>query len=318
MEAINDNISTAVRIENILGSKKDRYCSNGFRNVCFSFADFYFSGKTLKGTVCVDFSKKWSSKKSSRQTPHLGTAEYVSIAILIAELYLRLSMGFGSLEIGVSWVKQVKLKSMPEINRKKIQPFHIRQQNEEDRQSSFEIVIGHMLMYVIIAHPIGYVHTFEPHFNFADYLRGLHKNFHYKGYKEANHDVYNVRINPAGYEASGDISLQPATNKFNGIGSAHYPAMDIASFILISGQLIQALLYTLDNMRREDSGNMWLRRLDIRYPSPLSPDNLTEHIHCETFKKIPLKGQIWRVADIVLRMGNIEAKFNMTHQIQES
>jgi hypothetical protein len=105
-------------------------------------------------------------------------------------------------------------------------------------------------------------------------------------------------------------------NKFNGIGSAHYPSMDIASFILVSGQLIQALLYNLDNMRREDSNNMWLRSLDIRYPSPLSPDNLTEHIRCETFKKIPLKGQMWRVADVAMQMGNIEAKFNMTHQIQ--
>jgi hypothetical protein len=225
-------------------------------------------------------------------------------------------MGFDSRDIAVSWVKQVKLKSMPEINRERIQPVLIRQKDEGDRQSSFEIVTGHMLMHVIIAHPMRNVHPVEPNFNFADYLRELHRNFHYNGYREVNHDIHNVRINPSGYEASGDIPVQPAANKFNGIGSAHYPAMDIASFILVSGQLIQVLLYNLDNMRREDSGNMWLRSLDIRYPSPLSTENLTEHIRCETFKKIPLKGQMWRVADIAMSMGNIEAKFNMTHQIQ--
>ncbi|MDR1552684.1 MAG: hypothetical protein LBS69_04380 [Prevotellaceae bacterium] len=316
MAAIQENISTATRIENILGPKKDRYCSNGFRNVRFSFANIAFSDSVLNGNVCVDFSKKWSSKKDDRQMPHLGTTEYVSISILLTELYLRLSMGFGSRDIAVSWVKQVRLKSMPEINRESIQPFHIRKQNEDDRQSAFKIVIGHMLMYVIIAHPLKHVQTVDPYFNFADYLCGLHKNFHYNGYREINHDVHNVQINPVGYEASGDILLQPAMNKFNGIGSAYYPTMDIASFILVSGQLIQALLYNLDNMRREDSGNMWLRSLDIRYPSPLPPDNLTEHIRCETFKKIPLKGQIWRVADIAMCMGNIEATFNMTHQIQ--
>jgi hypothetical protein len=207
MIAIEDNISTAARIENILGPKTDRYCSNGFRNVRFSFANITFSDKTLKGNVYVDFSKKWSSKKDSRQTPHLGTAEYVSIAVLMAELYVRLSMGFGNRDIAVSWVKQVKLKSMPEINRESIQPFHIRQQNEEDRQSAFEIVIGHMLMHIIIAHPLKHARPVEPHFNFADYLSRLHKNFYYNGYREVNHDVHNVQINPAGYEASGDIPL---------------------------------------------------------------------------------------------------------------
>jgi hypothetical protein len=316
MVATQDNITMVARIEDILGAKKDRYCSNGFRNVRYSFANIVFSDRILKGEISVDFSKKWSSKKNSQQMPHLGTAEYVSIAILMIELYLRLVMGFDSREIAVSWVKQMKLKSMPKINRKKIQPFHICQQKEKDGQSTFEILTGHMLTHVIIAHPQRHIHTINPYFNFADYLSGLHRSFYYEGYKEVNHDVHNVQINSAGYEASGDIPIQPAGNKLNGIGSAYYPAMDIVSFILVSGQLIQALLYNLDNMRREDSGNMWLRRLYLRYPSPLSPNNLTEHIRCETFKKIPFNGQIWRVADISIRMGTIEAMFNMTHQIQ--
>jgi hypothetical protein len=55
MVAIEDNISTAARIENILGPKTDRYCSNGFRNVRFSFAD-------ISNTSTVKRSKKFRSR----------------------------------------------------------------------------------------------------------------------------------------------------------------------------------------------------------------------------------------------------------------
>ena len=117
-----------LNVEELSSTQVGSYCSNGFRNVNYSFSDFSLEEKILKSNLHVDFSKyslsePWLIKQSFQ--PHLRTTEYVVIAVLMSELYLSLALKISQEELAKSWVKQVKLKSSPQFAINSIQPISV-------------------------------------------------------------------------------------------------------------------------------------------------------------------------------------------------
>lgn len=304
-------------ITEVLGPKDKRYCSDGFRNVQFYFSDLNLFRKGLQSKVHVSFKAAWSSKESALREPHLGTTEYIAIAFLISETYLQCSLGFSSDCIARSWVKRVKLTMLPELERSSVQSVFLLDKTiggaAEKQEGFFEIRIGHMLIELTVLYPAD-LHTLQ--YSCEDFNHPENR-FYKDGYKTINHDILNVENDFPAMRSGGDIVLEYSARPYQGIGTHYFPAMDMATFILISGQLMQVLLYGLDNLTREKTNNLWLRRLEIDYPNPLQGNTWREEAECKSFREVRLKGEFWRVADVRLSLGNIQANFNVAHQINK-
>ena len=315
-------------VEVLSSTKVGHYCSNGFRNVNYSFSDFTLYEKILKSNLHVSFSKPtssepWLSKPSFR--PQLRTCEYVVVSILMSELYLSLAYRISQEDLTKSWVKQVKLKNTPQIVSDFIQPIsvariHSVKLSPIQMESSFEIAIGETEIELTIAHSntsekeIDDCILSEAYNDFACFLQNLNLNFYKVGYKSLNHLIHDIKTEPDLMIASAQIRQIATFNRHLGIGSHFIRTMDIASFILVSSQIIQVLLYAMDDSKIVKADDLWVRGLEINYPAPMSIDSMKEYVKCKSLKTVRYQGKAWKMADMRVTLGNIQAKFDVAYQ----
>jgi len=306
-------------VEDVLGPKSKRYCSTGFKNVNFSFSNMTITNSSLEAKVHVDFSKKWSSKNDESLNPHLGTTEYFNISVILSELLLISYFELDDLTVSKSWVSHLKMKAKPAGDQNLIQDVKVNYNGTFGEgsifgESSFDISIGHMMVQLTIVHEIKKTRTEAPFVDLSIFLKRLEHHFNKKGYKETETDIRDIELDLSAQSVHSVVNFKSSPNKCFGIGS-FYQTMNIANFILLSGQLMQVLLYELEGIGRDQSRNLWLRGLEINFNEPVSTMNTEAAVYCQTFKELMLRGERWRVADFAVSMDTLSAKFSMTHQI---
>jgi hypothetical protein len=316
-------------IEELLGPKYGRYCSAGFKNIDFSFSDFFFFLKVLKTNLEIDFSKNyhysnWSSKKGP--SPHLRSTEYVVVSVLMCELYLSLTLKISQSDLAKSWVKYIKLKALPYHEADEIHPVNVSLKKSMklssiQTESSFEIKVGQMMLQITVVHPNAVEKNItesafpESYIDFAYYMQNLDFNFYKTGYKNLDHIIYDVKTEPDLMATTAHVRQITSFDRHLGIGTHYVKTMDLASFILVSGQLIEVLLQAIEHINNEDSGNFWVRGLEIYYPSPTSIDQMTESVQCKSVKMLQYNDHLWRVAKLQTTLGNIQAEFNVAYHL---
>jgi len=314
-------------VKELSNTQVGSYCSNGFRNINYSFSDFSLEEKVLKSNLHVDFSKySLFEPRLIRQLfqPHLRTTEYVVIAVLMSELYMSLALKISQEDLAKSWIKQIKMKSSPQFAINTLQPISVVRKkfiklSSHQMESSFEIVIGETIIQLTIAHSNAKEKNiddciFSEAYNvFAYFLQNLDFNFYKTGYKSLEHIFQDIKTEPNLMITSAHVRQITSYNRYLGIGTHFTRTMDIASFILISSQLIQVLLYALDQPNCVETDDLWVRSLEINYPAPMSVDHMKEYVKCRFMKEINYKGQFWRVADMRATLGNIQANFDVAY-----
>ncbi|MCL2073703.1 MAG: AvrD family protein [Marinilabiliaceae bacterium] len=314
-----ESIKSYSSVEEILGPKEQRYCSEGFKNVNFSFSDMVIKGGSLEAKVHVDFSKKWSSKNNENLKPHLGTTEYFNIAVIMSELLLLSQFELDDVSISKSWVSYLKMKTKPAGENSLIQNVKLDYDGTFEKKSGygtsyFNISIGHMTIMLGIDHEIKKPRIEPFYVDFSFFIKNLEKHFYKTGYKECETEIRDVELDLYAQTIQSNVIYKKSPHKHFGISSV-YSTMNVANFVLVAGQLMQVLLYGLEGIRRDQSKNFWLRGLEINFDKPVSSLNNTATICCQTFKELILRGEKWRVVDFAVSLDTLSAKFNMTHQI---
>jgi len=320
-------MNTLSNVEELSSTQVGSYCSNDFRNINYSFSGFSLEEKILKTNLHVDFSKfsflePWLIRQSFQ--PHLRTMEYVVVSVLMSELYLSLALKISQEELAKSWVKQVKLKSPSQLSVNSVQPINVSRKkfiklSSLQMESTFEITIGEMMIQLTVVHlnasekNIDDCILSEAYNDFAYFLQNLDFNFYKTGYKSLNHIIQDIKTDPELMITSAHIRQMPSFNRYLGIGTHFTRTMDLASFILISTQLMQVLLCALDQPNCVKTDDFWIRSFEINYPAPMSVDHLKEYVKCRFLKEINYKGQYWHVADMRTTLGNIQANFNVAY-----
>jgi len=314
-------------VKELSSTQVGRYCSNDFRNINYSFSDFLLEDKILKSNLHVDFSKyslseSWLIKQSFQ--PHLRTTEYVAIAVLMSELYLSLALKISQEELAKSWVKHVKMKSSPQFAINSIQPINVFRKKVIklsllQMETTFEITIGETIIQLTVAHSNAKENNIddcilsEAYSAFAYFLQNLDFNFYKTGYKSLEHIIQDSKTVPELMITSAHVRQIPSFNRYLGIGSHYARTMDMASFILVSEQLMQVLLYALDQPNCVETDDLWVRNLEINYPAPISVDHMKEYVKCRLLKEIKNHGQYWRMVDMRTTLGNIQANFDIAY-----
>jgi len=239
----------------------------------------------------------------------------------MSELYLSLSLKISQEELAKSWIKQVKLKSPPQLPISTVQPISVTRKkiiklSSLQMESSFEIIIGETIVQLTVAHSNAKERNMEDCAAsnvFAYFMQNLDLNFYKTGYKSLEHIIQDIKAEPSLMITSAQVRQMTSFNKYNGIGAHFARTMDIASFILVSARLMQMLLIALDQPNCIETDNLWIRSLEINYPAPMSVDHMKEYVKCRFQKEINYKGQFWRVADMRATLGNIQANFDIAY-----
>ena len=149
------------------------------------------------------------------------------------------------------------------------------------------------------------------------------KNFRFKidesgifslGYKEREHFIKEILIDEEAMKCNASVTIQDKYSVKSGLGSKYQGTL-ITDIIIISGQLVQALFYTIEKTNRSKGGNIWLKEFEVAIENP---ENEMFYNACLTFndvKKLKKGNETWKSVLFTSELGNISSKIKMVSKI---
>jgi hypothetical protein len=274
--------------------------------------------------VAITWPLNWAKKNECILKPHLGTAEYFAISATMSELLLSLTYNLTEKDISKAWIREFKIKTRAnnEVDNSQIEVVTVLRSSAADKNSlngfvsCFDILINKMEITICIDHNESETFTSFPYLKYASLLNKLSNSYYNVGYKNQEHTITNICVIPENKQISADISIKSTKiDETNSLGGFYYPAIVITDFVLTSCQVTQILLYCLDNLKRDNANNLWLRELSVSYPKPMNNKDLKQEIQFTEFNKISLRNEQWRTASIKGSLGNIEASIKVAHKL---
>jgi hypothetical protein len=321
-------IKSISKIDSILGDAKERYFSNGFRNIDFEYTNINIARNSISCKLLFKTKDTWSKKLNHSLKPHLGTVEYFVISVLMSEILLKTVEGLSDEDISGAWVIDFCIKTRPNNNLEaeliNVNACVINSSAINNRDWQYKkiisIEIDTISVTLIINHNssqnISKINK-SFYYDYASFIKNYNQNIYTYGYKCSYHTIKNIELNCIDQEATSNIELRHKylNVKYNGLGSKYLNANLISDHILVTGQLIQVLLYELDNITREESNNLWLRELHVSYPTPLIKQKTDNHIKNIDSRIISMKNESWRMATIEATQENIKSIFKVSHKL---
>jgi hypothetical protein len=304
------------KISDFLGNEDERYFSSGFKHVNVEYKNLTYQENLLTGRVIV--SSDWSKKPD--KSAHLGTVEYITIASFLCEQILKFEFCLSAREIMSSWICYFKTKiqscidlagntTIP-ISGKLISTEKI--QNSIDLYASaFEIRINTTLIKIRINHPVNL--WFK---TIGNNPVEMDKSGIYSiGYKERNHSIEHIFIDEETMRCTASVSIQDTYRYKSGIGSKYQGTL-ITDIIIISGQLVQTLFYTMEKINRRDAGNIWLKEFEVTIDNPENEMSYDAKVSFEDVKTLKKGEETWRSVQFKSELGKISSNIKMVSKVK--
>jgi len=303
------------KISDFLGNEDERYFSCGFRHVNVNYASLTYREKSLIGNVTV--TSEWNKK--SGKSAHLGTIEYIAIASSLCEQILKTEFSLTSQEIMSSWICYFKTKiqacidltentAIPVLG--KLISTEKVQDSFNQYVSDFEIHINSTVIKIRINHPINFWFKVISCNRITIDKSGIFS----LGYKEREHSITNILIDEELMKCSASVSIQDKCCCKRGIGSKYQGTL-ITDIIIISGQLVQALFYTIEKTNRSEGGNIWLKEFEVAIENPENDMSYDACLIFSDVKDLKKGNETWKSVLFTSELGNISSKIKMVSKI---
>jgi hypothetical protein len=305
-------------IENVtdfLGKGDDRYFSCGYKHFDFEYGNLTYHDKMLTGTVLCQYN--WDKKRNKHL--HLGTVEYIALAATICEQILEAEFNLSPGEIASSWISYFKMKIQTCIDLSeskrisvsgKLISLYKAEKGVNYYKSSFEVRINHTVIKIEINHPIYIWFNISP-----DFTGSINASAMYcTGYKRRNHQIKNIVLNEALMNCTATVSIEDYSCQKSGLDS-HSCGTMLTDIILISGQLVQTLFYTLEKIDRKQANNLWLKEFEVSVKQPDCRMDYEAKVSFEDVKTFKKGNETWKSVQFKSELGSIVSKIKMVSQI---
>ena len=305
------DIKTFESITDCLGSKEDRYFSSGFKSIDVIYNDIQYKNGVFSSNINVGTDDGWSKKNGKSLTPHLGTTEFVSIAAVVTQHLLVKELNFGDDDIETSWISRFvcKVRQCTNIDYNSIPVSgRIMSTNPQDDlvKSIVQVQIGTVQVVLHVCHP----RVFPPKTcESSDHTVDLYQ----KGYKLRDHSITDVVLDENCLTSLGSVTLFEDDVRKKGIG-AMYSGMMLTDFVLVTGQLTQALLCHLNRLDRERSNNLWLREIDVWCETPSNERKCNSEVKFLKVNVINLNNETWQSIEMSGSLGNMNSKIKVAQK----
>ncbi|MBZ9644982.1 AvrD family protein [Streptomyces sp. PSKA30] len=319
-------------IESVLGAASERFFGDGHRKVTHSVQHINVdqSGEghgRISASASVAYPSNWSVKSSSEELqPHLSTIDTIALTACLVECHLAHQRGLDHSQRGRAWLRSVQLKAgaAPQEN---LADIPISAQVLASRPSAaapdwhtttVACEIGPIKVRCEIDHEAGSANdTSAVYEELNDLLGGGGSRYYSDGYQLTQRDIKDLRIRVNDNMITAVASMSEPSSVESGIEASYRPSLSGIDGTIIAGQLAQALLYQLDGLERGAAGNLWMRRVAFRLPTPRQP--VTDPFLCRlsaTKNRVVAKGDNrWRVMDLSLQMLDMRGEFSVAHTL---
>jgi hypothetical protein len=176
--------------------------------------------------------------------------------------------------------------------------------------STFEIHINRTSIKIKVNHPVNFWFKVTGNTPVEINKSGIYST----GYKERHHSIERIFIDEETMKCSASVSIQDKYCCKSGIGS-QYQGTVITDIIIISGQLVQALFYTIEKTNRREAGNIWLKEFEVTIDKPESETSYNAELSFEDIKVLKKGDEIWKSILFISKLGEIASKIKMVSKI---
>jgi hypothetical protein len=301
-------------ISELLGPGEERYFSSGFKGINILYGDARIDQGCYTDTVDMQFGS-WSKKNGAQLTPHAGTTEFIAIAATVCQQLMEKEAGLDPIHVEQSWISRFYCKMKPcggtdyhciplsgNIISKQTKVKHF--------VYEFSVKIGMISVELTVCCPVKHSdeNSYEEDENKVDLYR--------KGYKLRDLAITNVHVDGESLRTAGKTVLYGQTCPQKGIG-ARYSGMLLTDFILITGQLTQALLCHINHTSRSKSANLWLREIDAWCDDPSEEKVCDSEVRFLNFRTLRKKEDTWQVVELSGTVGNMHANIKVAQMINQ-
>lgn len=320
----NNNLFVFESDESFLGSRKKRYFSSNYKKINCDIDGLIIHSNSLSGNLTIVWPEIWSEKNSGLRKPHLGSLELYVIAVRLVERYLGIIDNLKKECLERVWVNNFipkvgqAIEDCLELSCKCTKLSQNQVGNRID--CLFEVKIGKASVKLAINYdvckekPCLAACVGNSCISIQKLLNAKEQeehSFYTIGYKIPMHKITNIIVDKTARDIRADIELVNIEMSpfFNGLSKTFQPCLTFCDIILITGQLAQILLFSLDNVDREKAGNLWMRSADCKYFTPIKED---------TNVKISIKdSSILQTGGIDYRMATLLLDFNDGDSLSE-
>jgi hypothetical protein len=326
-----------VHIEDILGSRTGRFFGEGYRHVVQHITELAWedggpvgagprSGRRANGFARVDYPSDWSCKNGIGLIPHVSTIDALALSFRLLDTFLVNGYRNGAMDVSRAWLRRFVMKSGAtphhDLGRVGLRITELgRVPNRPPagwRSAVFECEVGNIRVRCELEHENDLV----PRYAAQGALAPSAAPYYSAGYRNRVFDIADVRIDAE--RRSVSASAHHVGNAMLGdsaeIGSGYQPSLTLLDSSIVLAQLGQALVYSLDELSRSETGTLWMRKVDMWQDSPHQP--LSGPLPCTTQVErssiVDLAGARWRASNLTGAYGNSGARYSVAHRLSES
>jgi hypothetical protein len=313
-------------IDELLGDAKTRFFGAGFRMVRQELFDI--SVDTVERTACgsgtIQYPAAWSTKKTRELKPHLSSLDALMIGAGLAEVYLRSAFAIEGSAADRMWLTRCTLKagSNPTLDLANVPAMCTLVDTKRSASSlcgyvsSFAVQVGSIGLELAIDHPLVQLRNVAERWSDVNEVLGPPESRYFGSAYAATE----LRLHQLEFQADRAQALldqeEPAPPKLQGMGAAYAPFVSAANTIVGIAQLAQALLYLYDNISREVSHNLWMRKIALEHPRPVrSGRDMPVETWSTKMSLLSIKDAMWRTGSFALAMPGVTGTYTLAHQL---
>lgn len=307
------NIST---IDTLLGNPSERYFAQGFKQFHFDIKSLDILDQEIRGVL---FSRYDGPARPHGAEPHIGSIEYVALALRLATYSLNRIGRIGLLDVDSSFMTSYRTKLRVPLHLGEL-PFTCRllcsgfdPQSLHGSSSTFGIDIGNNTIYLTVDHRGGARYRRIPP---AQILSHHYELLYSVGYRYRRLTLEQICVDTAGQRIEGQVGYEPLfeDRMLHGIGSARQMLLP-TEVMQVFGQLTQALLYKIKDTDRSHSPAIWLREVDLRCQRPEFSTPCRAQVRFGAMKQLSHLGRVWQVISLSGEVGSYTGRFTIFQKI---
>lgn len=287
-------------IDEYLGSASSRFFGEGYKKVNYQINSITISDENIATKVSIHYPENWSLKKKNHQLkPHLSSIDVLLIAANICGFTLTQQLG----NLNGCFINSITIiagkNPLLDLDNVLVN-FRLASKNVDDNLEEFIFKgnVGEMRVNLVIIRDKLKQNKTTDSLLESTYIDG--------NFKKANQEIKNILIEK-------DYSAR--ANFIKNSSSVECDSVDIIDVFVSGLQLGQVLLYELDNIKRSNSNNLWMRNIKIikkDVEAHMSENIITmlEDLHIST-----INNESWRSANIISKLHGIEISCSVAHQL---
>lgn len=258
--------------DDVLGPAATRYFGHGYRRTGYAVTGARTPsddvGTHLEARADVHYPTDWSLKGGSGRQPHLSTVDALVLSARVVEVALLQALRLSPSEVARSWLRTLSIRTgAAPVRDLDAVPITCRLVGTESSATglgtTMAMKVGSFTVDALVDHP-------QPAGG-PDAAVPDPEAPYWHGFRETDHhgSVALVDTERRAIECVTIATAPPGASA--GLEGAYGPQPTLIDTLVFAGQMLQILVCATDGRTREESGNLWLRRIRFDSATPRRP-----------------------------------------------